>query len=889
MRASLRRRFETLEPRRLLTCADVCISEFLASNQDGIRDAFGSASDWIEIYNPTDAAIDLNGWHLTDDPDETFQWTFEQATPLASQARLIVWASGQDVTDDDGNPHTNFKLSAGGEFVGLARPDGTVVSSYGADFGEYPVQSEDVSYGIDQNGEERYFLTPTPLEANGVGFLAVVADTKFSVDRGFYSDPFTLTISSSTPLATLVYTLDGSPPSPDNGTQVEGNSQLTAHTLTIDGTTTVRAMVYRDGWESTNIDTQTYVFPDQVIQQTGEGLPDTWGHAGADYEMDPEIVSHSTYQDEIVDGLKSIPTLSLVTDLDHWFDRRTGIYPEGSGEAVPVSAELIFADGTEGFQVDGSVEIQGGSSTNRWKSDKLSMQLKFKRELGDAKLEYPLFGDEATDEFDTLVVDARLNQAWHYGGRSSPINQRTRAQYTRDQFVADLQNTLGGQAPRGRWVHVYLNGIYWGIHNLHERPDEHFASEYLGGDDDDYDIIKHNSTVIHGGFSNYRDLLSAVNEDTRQDSQYELIEQMLDIDQFINYMQVNYFVGNTDWAHHNWYASYNKVSGEGKWRFHSWDAEHVLKGLNDDATGRDDALGPTHIHVRLMRNGEYRLKFMDAVQRNFYNDGLFTFGRATELYQHRLDEVYEALVPESARWGDNQRSRPFTRDNEWVAERDRLLNDYFPQRTAVVIQQLRDRNFFHDFDAPRFNVHGGDVEPGFGVAIRGTGELFYTTDGSDPATSDSKVRYTGPVPVGTQTTIRVRSLNGNEWSAIVEATFTSAPPTLAGDFSHDGVLDAKDLDLLAAAIRNETSNEVFDVTGDAQIDELDMDHWIVEIAQTRRGDANLDGNVDFADFLIVSANFGKVDRSWGEGDLNGDGEVSFEDFLLLSGNFGWGV
>ena len=161
------------------------------------------------------------------------------------------------------------------------------------------------------------------------------------------------------------------------------------------------------------------------------------------------------------------------------------------------------------------------------------MQLKFMRELGDAKLQYPLFGDDATDEFDTLILDARLNQAWHYGGNSSPVSQRDRAQYTRDQFVASLQNQLGGRAPSGQWVHVYLNGIYWGIYNLHERPDEHFAAAYFGGDDNDYDVIKHKNNVVNGSYENYQSLLDAVNADTRRDRQYEAIQDILDLDQFI--------------------------------------------------------------------------------------------------------------------------------------------------------------------------------------------------------------------------------------------------------------------------------------------------------------------------------------------------------------------
>ncbi len=881
------RRFESLERRALLSCSKLCIAEFLASNDEEATDFYGESSDWIEIHNPTGATVDLQGWHLTDDATDLSKWTFDRSASIEAGQRLLVWASDRDSVDPDGEFHTNFKLSSGGEYLALVQPDGLVAFEYGSSVDDYPAQSTDVSYGIDADGEERYLLTPTPGTPNGVGTLGFVADTKFSADRGFYESPFALTISSATPNATLVYTLDGSVPSASNGVQIVGNSQSTQLEITVDKTTTVRAMAFRDGWEPTNVDTQTYIFADQVIRQTGDGLPDTWGHAGADYEMDPEVVNDSQYRDIIVDGLKSIPTLSLVSDLDNWFDPRNGIYPEGSGEPIPISAELVHADGTEGFQVDASVEIQGGSSTNRWKSDKLSMQLKFKREFGDAKLEYPLFGDDATDEFDTLVIDARLNQAWHYGGGSSPTSQRERAQYARDQFVADLQNELGGLAPHGRWVHVYLNGIYWGIHNLHERPDEHFASAYYGGSDDDYDIIKHNNDVVNGSFANYRRLLDAVNGDTRDDEQYAQIEELLDIEQFVDYMQVNFYVGNTDWAHHNWYASYNKAAADGKWRFHSWDAEHVLKGINDNATGRDDAQGPTHIHARLMRNEQYRVAFMDAVQRNFFNGGVFTVDRAKAMYRTRLDEVFEALVPESARWGDNHRRDPYTRDDEWMAERDRLMDSYFPRRTDIVVDQLRDRDFFHEFDAPRFNIHGGEVESGFEARLRGVGHMIYTTDGSDPRTSESAIEFDESIPITADTHVRVRSNVDGEWSALVEARFLVQVAQVPGDFSGNGVVDAADIDLLSLAVRNSSTDNQYDLDEDGFVGPRDTENWIQEIAETRRGDANLDGNVDFQDFLIMSSRFGQDDQGWADGDFNGDGSVSFEDFLFLSANFGF--
>src|SRR5215210_5703053 len=91
----LRRRrstFEWCEPRQLLA-ADPILSEFMAENQDTLKDGNGQASDWIEIYNRGDAAIDLVGWHLTDDAALPGKWTFPSKL-LAAGDFLVVFASG---------------------------------------------------------------------------------------------------------------------------------------------------------------------------------------------------------------------------------------------------------------------------------------------------------------------------------------------------------------------------------------------------------------------------------------------------------------------------------------------------------------------------------------------------------------------------------------------------------------------------------------------------------------------------------------------------------------------------------------------------------------------------------------------------------------------------
>jgi hypothetical protein len=143
-------RFEPLEARHVLA-ANPIITEFMASNDTTINDGFGDDSDWIEIYNAGDESVDLQGYHLTDDHDEIAKWTFPSSTVLAPDEYLIVFASSDDTLDPGGYWHTNFKLSAGGEYVALAAPDMTVLSEFGTNGADYPAQFTDVSYGLAEN------------------------------------------------------------------------------------------------------------------------------------------------------------------------------------------------------------------------------------------------------------------------------------------------------------------------------------------------------------------------------------------------------------------------------------------------------------------------------------------------------------------------------------------------------------------------------------------------------------------------------------------------------------------------------------------------------------------------------------------------------------------
>ncbi|MCH9022768.1 MAG: CotH kinase family protein, partial [Planctomycetes bacterium] len=806
------------------------INEFMAANGGAfLLDGNGNSSDWVEVLNVTQRTFNLDGWYLTDNPGDLTKWAFHGGKVLGPGEFLVVFASGQPTdtyVDPDGYLHTSFKLKAKTEYVALVRPDGeTIVSEYGTGGNDYPRQVTDISYGL-FDGVERYFANPTPGAANDPNFVEFVADTKFSVDRGFYDASFSVIITSATPGATIRYTTSGSAPTETSGTVYSGP-------ISIATTTTLRAAAFKAGFQPTNVDTQTYIFLSDVITQDGSGLPafaSFWCKPLAqdgnppDWEMDPEIVTSGPFTDgnsssfDMIDALLAIPTVSLVMEWDDWFSESSprGLFThakEADNEAWErvVSAEFFTPDGSEEFQINCAVSVIGGSGVSSCKHNKFSLRLKFKEKTdanqdgeiapgvptgGPTKLDFPLFGDSPVERFDTLVFDARMNYAWTYHGGVSPTTQRERAQYTRDQYVGDLHIAMGGSSPHGRHVHLYLNGLYWGLYNIHERPDASFASEHLGGDKEDYDVLKHNSNTVVGmddnpagqtiAKANYSALFTAAGQDLTNPANYNAILDVLDIDEFIDYMLTNFYVGNTDWAHHNWYASFNRVDPDGKWRYHSWDPEKCLQsGTGDNVTTKNNAGGPTRIHQLLKSSPEYRLRFADHVHKHFFNNGVLTPTGAVSLYRKLLDEVDRAMVGESARWGDNVfPSDPYRREIEWIAERDRLLDTWFPVRTASVLGQLGS-SLYPSTVPPVFNQFGGYVPTGFSLTMsnpNGSGTRYYTLNGVDPrlpggALSSEAIAYTGGFVLGGSTVVSARVLDGSTWSALNKATFAVGPVT----------------------------------------------------------------------------------------------------------------
>jgi hypothetical protein len=756
------------------------ITELLAVNDTILADEDGDFSDWLEIFNDGAMSVDLGGWYLTDDAADLTKWQFP-TTVLAPGGYLVVFCSDKDRAVSGQELHTSFKLSSGGEYTALVHPDGSTVEHEYAP--AFPEQTADVSYGLATDlATERCFLSPTPGAANddSVG-CGPIAPLVFSLERGFYDAPISVEITTATAGVTIRYTTDGSTPSETAGTVYGGPVAITT-------TTPLRAYAYGVGFSSSPVATQTYIYLDDVILQNKADVvppyPDKWtGGVHADYDMDPEVVFDPAYSAEIVDDLKSIPTMSIVTDRDNLFASDIGIYTHVSRRGMewerPISMEIIYGDGRQGTQENAGIRIQGeySRSTN---NKKHSFRLAFRGIYGADVLDWPLFPTSEVDEIDQFILTGRHGNSWHNGWST--------AQYIRDTFCKDTQAEMGQLAPHSAYVHLYLNGIYWGMYRATERPSAGFLAAHLGGSKDDYDALNAGEAV-DGDRVAWEAAQSLANAGVETLAAYQQIQGLVDLSSLIDFFIINQYGNNTDWDSKNWYAGRERAPGAG-FRFFCWDAEQTMASPFGNRIGMGNYDSPSSIYTSLRKDSaEFRLLFGDHVHRHFFNDGAMTPARVIERWLRRADEIYGAIVGESARWGDKARTQPYTRDKEWIVEQKRLVYAYFSKRTGIAIDQYRKAKLYPEVDAPSFSQHGGDIEAGFELEISApAGTIYYTLDGTDPrvpggTVSAAALTYAGPVTLTGTTTVKARALVGSEWSALDEARFMLESPIRVTELS----------------------------------------------------------------------------------------------------------
>lgn len=801
------------------------INEFQASNRSTIMDEDGVYSDWIELYNSSSVGINLAGWSLTDDPAMPKKWVFPEMT-LGAGGYVLVFASGNDRRLPGSNLHLNFKLSASGEYVGLYNPQSKPVTV----FNPFPEQDIDGSYGY-LNGAWLAFRSPSPGKVNSdTGIIRYPAPV-FSVTRGLYNQAFDVYMSCAIRDALLVYTTDGSEPSLSNGMQYQG-------VVHIAGTTVLRAKALVPYPNNAKIGdspttTQSYLFPENVVVQGNApaGYPTNWGKYAqltgtsiADYEMDPVLIGEAGYATKVKQAFTELPIVSIVSDKNNFFNNVNnsvtgGIYmftgppvgdTTGRGWERPASFEYFFAHDSLSLQADCGIEIHGGHSRLPEKCPKHAFKIDFKSQYGPSRLNFPIFGPTEASSLNSFNLRGGFGNTWVHQTSSG----RTLAVYARDEWAKVIHKRMGQLSPNLKYAHLFLNGMYWGLYNVAEKIDEDFCESYLGGDKSEYDVIESSevvpapSIVASNGTMDAWNSLFAQVVNAADSAVYQKIQgnnpdgspnpafpALIDLDNFIDYMLLNFYDGNTDWDHHNWVAVRNRVLPGKGFRFLSWDSEEVLKSVSENLLAENNPLCPSFLFQQLRKNPQFVRLFADRVQKHCFNNGFLTPTKAAETFTSLISQIENSVYAESARWGDYRKdvhtwqSSPYElyrKDVHFDAQKKTLLETYFPQRTTNFITQLKTASLFPSVAAPVFKVNGltpkDTLLKGDQLSMTAaSGTIYYTKDNSDPvkwsgtasgSLSPTALLYTAAFKPEASMTIKARALYQGVWSALNEQNFT---------------------------------------------------------------------------------------------------------------------
>ncbi len=429
--------------------------------------------------------------------------------------------------------HTNFRIRAGGEPLFLTNPLGELVDQIEGD--EIPT---DFSWGrnADGNQEWRIFSTSTPGAANTTeGFTTFAGAVLVDPPGGFHHDGTLVTLSADEPEARIYYTLDGASPA--------DSVAMTLYTepIAINSTAVVRARAYGAGLLPGPVSTHTYL-------------------VGRTFEL---------------------PVMSLSTHPDYFFDDKIGIYVEGTNETYerkrynanygedwerPIHVEFFEPNSVLGFSIDAGVKIIGLAGRTY---PRKGMALFARSQYGYEQIEYPVFPDRPMREYTSLVL------------RNSGRDLVEHSTLFRDELNQALVEDLDVDLMAYRPVVVYLNGAYWGIHNLREKQNEEYLASHHGVDPNNVDILElyHRSpppVVVEGDAEHYNAMIDFMTDNDLSDPAHlEYIKTQMHMDHFVAYMAAEIYLGNVDWLGNNM-KFWRPKTPDGKWRWMLFDIDWGL-------------------------------------------------------------------------------------------------------------------------------------------------------------------------------------------------------------------------------------------------------------------------------------------------------------------------
>lgn len=735
-------RLELLESRHLLAGDTLLITEFMASNDTALLDRFGDSSDWIEVHNPSASAISLAGWFLTDDADNLDKWQLPDVT-IPGHGYLVVFASGASLADPLDELHTNFKLSSNGEYLGLARPDMTVAHDFGP---TYPSQFTDVSYGLDSDLSvpdvaAGFLNSATPGAPNGQVRSGV---TEFSQPSGTFTDPFSVTLTSADPTATIHFTTEGNEPTE--------TSEVYTGPLTLSSTTHLRAIAVVPGRAASFTTSVRYTKVAPDLQTITSNLPivvlENFG--AGQVTVDPfQFTALSIFQPDDITGRSSV-----VRSPD--LETRAGIKVRGS-TTVGRPKQSFAVEAWDERNNDKDITPLGLPSESDW-----ILYAPF--DVDRAMLRNP-FIFELSNQIGRYAVRTRFVEVYHNFDGGELSTEDYRGLYVLMEKIkrgSDRVNVrqLARQHDRepemtGGWILKI------------DRPDPGDTGFRAAGQVVQYVNPKEvDVTPVQADWiENYLDQFAAALTDTNPETGYA---RFIDVDSWIDHHILNVLAMNADGLRLSTF--FYKDRGGKIEMGPIWDFDRAM-GSEDDRN-RDPEVWNGANGTDFFRYPWWRQLFQDPdfwqtwIDRWFeLRQEVLTAGNFAATIDSMAAQISEAQTRNFDRW---PRVRPnggrFAPSGlrTWEAEVTHLKG-WLSARLSWIDSQF--------VPPPTIRPSGGKLQPGQAITMSSeSGMVYYTTDGSDPRAdggevSANAVAFVDPVTLSGPATVNARVKEGSNWSA----------------------------------------------------------------------------------------------------------------------------
>lgn len=532
---------------------------------------------WIELYNKSDASVDLTGYSISDNPTKPRKWVFPDGTSIAAKGYLVLQLkdslpregqSEKDITAEQRKFLLNFDIAAAGETVYLFDATGLMIDRVSV-----PAVRSSISYGRDASGAWKLYDTPTEGAANTATGLGMYCEPSTAdTPSGIYTG--TQTVNITVPEGCYAtYTLScGKENDPVKTTTPTEQSDRVSGPIAIKENTVLRVRTFANDGSRHPSDVKSYTY---VVIGT---------------EMTVE--AHTT----------NLPVVFLVTDPENLWDEHSGIYIKGddytgTGAADEISigeketmgkyanfnmrgrmwerpATFTYLDaGGRNVLFESDLNIRIFGAFSRKKAQK-GIALISRKGVGDTPLEYAFFDNRPFTSYKSLVLRA--------SGQDAALSR------IRDVLVQSLLDDADVDIANQAYIQciVYLNGQYWGVYNLREKISKHYIAQHYGVEDEEtIDILKGNGNneqcVVAGdGLNDYKDLIAYCegrNCDLSNPTDYNYVCSQIDADQFAMYCAFEIIIGNTDTGNIKFWRSSEL---DNKWRWIQYDYCWAMNGDN---------------------------------------------------------------------------------------------------------------------------------------------------------------------------------------------------------------------------------------------------------------------------------------------------------------------